>query len=111
MKEFRNTKGWTEHYSSLEELRAAFGKDPVKKRTDDVEKLKAQQEKFAGTCKVCKQPLSYISGSNILACKNELCKGIKMTAKNEDGTDRIWYIPVYRMLNEKGSQIAESLFN
>lgn len=110
MREFRKAKGVTERYTSLEELRTAFGLKAVRKRTTDAEKLKAQREKFVGTCKVCKQPLSWIEGTNTLACKNPECKGVKMTSKNEDGTDKVWYIPVTRMLDSDGMEIALRLF-
>ena len=112
MKEFRLGNGTTEHYTSLEALREGFGLSPVVRRTKDENKLKAQQEKFLGVCKVCKQPMSLIDGCNVLACKNETCKGIKMTSKNEeDGTEKVWYIPVTRVLDEKGATIAHNLFN
>lgn len=111
MKEFRKSKGVTAHYTSLEELRTGFGLKPVKKRTNDSEKLKAQQDKFLGVCKACKKPLSWIEGTNTLACQNPECKGIKMTSKNEDGSERVWYIPVTKILNEKGMSIAENLFS
>ena len=111
MKEFRKSKGVTERYTSLEELRKGFGLKPIKKRTNDEAKLKAQQEKFVGTCRVCKKPLTWIEGTNICACKNPECKGIKMTGTNEDGTEKVWYIPVTRILNDKGMEIAERLFS
>ena len=59
---------------------------------------------------MCGENLSWIEGTNTLACKNAGCKGVKMTGKNEDGTDKVWYIPVTRMLYEEGSKIAERLF-
>ena len=111
MKEFRKAKGVTEHYTSLEDLRKGFGLKPIKKKTNDLDKLKAQQEKFVGTCRVCKKPLTWIEGTNICTCKNPECKGIKMTGENEDGTERVWFIPVTRILNEKGMEIAEKLFS
>ena len=111
MREFRKAKGVTEHYTSLEELRAGFGLKPVVRRTKDENKLKAQQEKFLGTCKVCKQPMTLISGSNVLACQNPECKGIKMTGTNEDRSEKVWYVPVSKVLDEKGFQIAMNLFD
>lgn len=110
MREFRKAKGVTERYTSLDELRIAFGLKATKKRTNDAEKLKAQREKFVGVCKVCKQPLHWIEGTNTLACKNENCKGIKMTGKNIDGTEKVWYIPVIRILDDEGMNIAMRLF-
>ena len=111
MREFRKAKGVTEHYTSLEELRKAWNCKPVKRRTNDAEKLQAQREKFVGVCKVCKQPLTLINGTNVLACQNPDCTGVKMTSKNEDGSEKIWYIPVSRILDEKGMKIAENLFD
>ena len=111
MKEFRMSKGVTEHYTSLEELRKGFGLKPVRKKTNDETKLKAQQEKLVGVCKVCKKPLSWIEGTNVCACQNPECKGVKMTSTNEDGTERFWFVPVTRVLNEKGAEIATNLFS
>lgn len=113
MREFRKAKDVTEHYTSLEELRKSFGLKQVKKRTDDQEKLKAQRDKFVGVCRVCKNPLVWIEGTNILACKNPECKGVKMTSKSEeeDGTEKVWYIPVTRVLDTEGMEIAERLFS
>ena len=112
MKEFRKSKDCTEHYTSLESLRAAWGLKPIqKKRPKTEEALKTAQEKFLGTCRVCKHPLVLINGCNVLACQNSECKGIKMTSKNEeDGTEKVWYIPVSRVLDERGAEIAENLF-
>lgn len=110
MKEIKRSKVASEKYTSLEELRKGFGLSPIKKKTKDEQKLKAQQEKFVGTCRVCKKPLTWIEGTNICACQNPDCKGIKMTGTNEDGTEKVWYVPVTRTLNEKGMEIAERLF-
>ena len=33
-----------------------------------------------------------------------------MTSKNEDGTEKVWYIPVTRILDTEGMEIAERLF-
>ena len=117
MKDFKKIKGTTKTYNSFEEfgkdekLRKQFGLKPIKRRTNDKEKLKAQQEKFVGKCRVCGQHLTWIDGTNTLACKNPDCNGIKMSSKNEDGTEKVWYIPVTRTLDEKGMQIAERLFS
>lgn len=111
MREFRKSKDCTEHYSSLEELRKGFGLKPIKRKTDDAEKLKAQQEKFLGTCRVCKKPLVWITGTNICACQNENCKGTPMKGTNEDGSEKIWYVPVTRILDVKGFEIAMNLFD
>lgn len=98
-------------YTSLEELRDVFGLPPIRKRTNDEEKLKSQQEDIVGKCKVCGSLLSWIEGTNVCACKNPSCKGIKMSSTNDDGTERIWYIPVTKRLSEKGMKRAERLFD
>ena len=110
MREFRKSKDCTEHYTSLEELRTNFGLAPNSRKTKDANKLKAQREKFLGTCKICKQPLSWVENTNVCACKNPSCNGIKMISKNEDGTERAWFIPIIKMLDETGMQIAMNLF-
>ena len=111
MKEFRMSKGVTEHYTSMEALREGWGLKPIKKKTNDENKLKAQQEKLVGTCRVCKKPHVWIEGTNTLVCQNPDCKGMKMTSKNEeDGTEKVWFIPVTRLLNDKGTEIAMNLF-
>lgn len=97
-------------YYSFQELAKDFGCKPVKRRTNDMDKLKSQQEKFAGRCKVCGNVLTYHQGTNVLTCTNPECKGIKMTSKNDDGTERTWFIPVTRMVDETGMEIAINLF-
>ena len=42
MKAYRLSKGVTEHYTSFEELRAAFGLAPVTKQTKNKNKLQEQ---------------------------------------------------------------------
>lgn len=107
----RLSKDTTAHYSSFEEVAKAWGCKPVKKKTNNTDKLQKQQEKFVGKCKVCGQNLTYLSNTNALACTNAECKGIKMTAKNEDGTDRVWFVPVTRTVDDKGMEIAINLFS
>lgn len=110
MREFRKSKDCTAYYTSFDELREGFGMKPIKRKTDDAKKLVAQQEKFLGTCKVCKKKLNFIKGTNVLACQNPDCNGVKMTGINEDGIEVNWYIPVTKMLNSKGMEIAMNLF-
>ena len=99
------SKGTTAHYNSLEELRADYGFKPVTNRTADENKLEKQKEQFVGKCKVCGQPMSFIPGTNVLACKNENCKGIKIKKGEQE-----FYIPVSRVLDEKGADIGNTLF-
>ena len=110
MKEFRKGKNCTEHYTSFDELRQAFGLKPVVKRTNDIEKLTAQREKFLGTCPYCKEKLSYVGG-NVIVCKNEKCNGKKVEKENEDGTKSIMYYPYIKLLNNQGAEIASNLFD
>lgn len=110
-KKLRLSKDTTACYHSFEEAAKAWGCRPVKKKTDDAEKLQKQQEKFVGKCKVCGQDLTYIYGTNVLACTNEACKGIKMIGKNEDGSERVYYVPVIRTVDETGMEIALNIFS
>lgn len=85
----------------------AFGQKEYKV---DEKKIKEQREKLCGICKVCGEPLQYVGG-NVLACKNEKCRGYKHTRTNEAGEEITYYTPVFRLLDEKGSAIAQRLFN
>jgi len=95
-----------ERFNSFEELRETWGLKPILKRTKDSEKLVKQRNRFLGVCKACGGSLSYITGTNVLSCKSETCKGMKF--ERSDGTE--YYIPINRLLDEKGVQIAEALF-
>lgn len=88
-----------------------FGLDPVTLRTKDENKLKKQREKFGGVCPVCKQPLTFIPGTNVLACKNEKCKGRERTVTNKDGETKKVYTPVTRLLDAEGAKIGRTLFD
>lgn len=76
------------------------------KRTKDEQRLKKQREKFLGTCKFCKQPMTWVKGSNILVCNNEKCEGL--VVKDKDGIV-LEKIPYSRLLTGEGSDIAETL--
>lgn len=110
MREFRLGKDDTAHYSSLEEMREALG-SKVKQKSISKDELEKRRNNFVKTCRCCDQPLTYISGTNTLACKNPNCKGMKHTSKNSDGTEKVWFTPVTRILNEKGLRMAMSLFD
>lgn len=105
MKEYRNGKGVKEHYTSLEEMAKAWNIKTSKKNRN-AEELKAKQEKFLGKCRACGELLTYVSGSNVVCCKNPKCKGINISQKGEEPR----YIPVSRTLDEKGMSIAMNLF-
>ena len=110
MKEMKARKNCTKHYTSFAELRADFGLPPLSTSIRNKEKLEKIRNEFVGVCKCCGTNLTYISGTNTLACQNEKCKGFKHVEKNEDGTDKVWYTPFIRVLDEKGLKKALRLF-
>ena len=87
-----------------------YGLEPVSFRTKDQNKLQKQREKFARICPVCKQPMVYIPGTNVFACKNEKCRGRERTVKTDDGEKKI-SSSVYYTLDEEGFRIAQHLFD
>ena len=111
MKNFRMPKGVTEHYTSLEELRTAYGLKAVIKQTKDEEKLKKQRENFCNhyRCKSCGMPMTYI-GSSIMTCTNEKCKGIKHERKDADENTIVTYSVSYELLDDHFSEVAQNLF-
>lgn len=111
MKEFRKSKGVTEHYTSLEELREAFGLKPVIKQTKDKDKLQKQRENFSNhyKCKACGQPMTYL-GESMMACTNEKCKGIKNERTDSDGNLIVTYSVSYELLNDKFTERARNIF-
>ena len=111
MKAYRLSKGVTEHYTSLEELRAAFGLKPLTKQTKNNDKLAIQRSRFCNKnlCPVCKQPMEWIGG-NLLVCKNENCTGYKHEVDTDMGENNIYYTPVFKILDEKSAEIANNLF-
>ena len=112
MREYRLSKDTTEHYTSLEELRKAFGCKPIIKRTADEKKLESQREVFNGKhiCKSCNKPMFWISGTSVMSCKNPDCKGIKNVRTDLDGNEIVTYFPSYDLLDTLGAEIAENLF-
>lgn len=107
----KNNKNGKVYYSFDELGQEVFGLKPLKQVTNDKQKLESQREKFLGTCPFCKEPLTYIFETNILACQNENCKGKKITIKNKDGEEQDIYKPYYKMLSNKGSKIGTILFD
>lgn len=95
-------------YYSFEDVAIAMGFQINTKKKDE-KKIAKQKEKLLGVCPVCKEPMNYVSGTNIISCKNEKCKGYKRTKETTDG-EKVWYDPVFRTLDEKGSAIARRLF-
>lgn len=113
MKDYRPSKGETAHYTSLEQLCTALNIPKMQRRSRDKSKLESDQSKFLGTCRTCGQSLHYIAGTNVLVCNNPDCKGRKLPSRTSDENAEVVedrYVPVMRILNEKGSEIAENLF-
>lgn len=113
MNNYRLGGGFTEHYSSFEELAKAYGIPPVKKKTSDKDKLKKQQEKFCERhkCRGCGQPMEFLHGSNTMICKNPSCKGIKIERLDAEGNTFVSYLPSYDILDSKGADIANNIFS
>lgn len=111
MREFRKANGVTEHYTSLEELRANWGLKPIIKKTKDAERLQKQRENFCNRhrCKACGQPMSYIGGT-AMTCTNEKCRGIKEERTDKDGNVIVTYSVSYSLLDDKGAEIAGNIF-
>ena len=113
MRSFRMSKGDTEHYTSFEELRVAWGLKPVIKQTKDKEKLNKQRENFCSKhlCPACRQPMTYSGVGNQLVCRNEKCLGIKHEQKNaETGEVKVWYSPAFDLLDDLAAEIASNIF-
>lgn len=111
MKHFRLSKGVTEHYTSLEDLRAAYGLKPFIKQTKDETKLQKQRENFCShyRCESCGSLMTYI-GSSVMACTNEKCRGIKRERKDADGNTIVSYSVSCEILDNHFSEVAENLF-
>lgn len=112
MSNYRASKGTTEHYTSMEEMRAAWGLKPFTKRTSDKKKLKEQREKFLNKhkCKACGLPMTYVHG-NIMACNNPDCKGIEIKREDKEGNEFVTYINSFCTLDDIGAEIAANIFN
>lgn len=113
MKEYRLGKNTTEHYTSMEALRAAFGCKPIKKRTSDDKKLEGQRNAFIGKhrCKACNKSMMWVNGTSVMSCTNPDCKGIKYVRTDADGNEIITYLPSYDLLDSVGAEIASNLFS
>ena len=112
MKAYRLSKGVTEHYTSFEELRSAWGLKEFTKQTKDKEKLEKQRERFCSShlCQACKKPMTWIGG-NIMSCQNPSCNGIKHEQVNPDtGETKVWYSTSFSLLDDKGAEISSNLF-
>ena len=110
MSKERLQKDVTGHYNSFQDLAKDFGLAPATHRTKDTEKLKSQRDKIAGKCKVCGETLTHISDTNVFACTNEKCKGVKISKVNRDGETKVSFIPVVKVVEGVGSKIVENIF-
>ena len=89
-----------DRYFSLQEIPGAV---KIVKPTYNQKK----KDKFAGICRICKTPMSYINGTNVIVCTNEKCSGLK---KNTDESEEKIFKPIFRLLDDKGIDIAAKLF-
>lgn len=94
------------HFNSFEELREAWGMNPPASKAPQKNKIEEKKKAFLSTCRVCKCPLHYVQGTNALVCKNAKCGG--MSIKRKDGS--VVIVPISRTLDEKGLEIALTLF-
>lgn len=100
-------------YESFQELcQDYYHMKPTTKTTKDPEKLKSQQEKFLGRhkCKACGELMTWIPGTSTMVCKNEKCKGIKISRTDNEGNEIISYVPSYDLLDTLGFEIAQNIF-
>ena len=64
------------------------------------------RQKFLGKCSVCGKTLKKVDGVNLLRCDNAVCSGVTVRRNGESSQE-----PYYRMLNDRGMEIYEHLFN
>lgn len=100
---WKDKKG-TVHYNSFEEL------SNNNKKKNRIQDLEAKQKKFVGVCKICKEPMTWIPGTNVVSCTNPECKGIEVKKKDVEGEDVIIHIPVNRVISSDSMGYAERLF-
>nr|DAZ58788.1 MAG TPA: NAD-dependent DNA ligase C4 zinc finger domain [Caudoviricetes sp.] len=112
MKNYRMSKGTTEHYTSFKDLRESWGLPKITNKTRDTKKLKKQQESFLSKhiCRACGNPLTY-TGGNIMTCTNPDCKGIKIEREDKEGNVITSYITSVHLLDSVGEKIAHNIFS
>ena len=112
MSTYRLSQGTTEHYTSLQDLRSAWGLKEITKKTNDEKKLSAQQERFCKRhkCPACGSPMEHITG-NIMTCTNSKCLGVKNERIDKEGNIIIEYSTSYDLLDDIGAVIAETIFH
>lgn len=109
-KEMNKSINGKRYYSFDEVGQELFGLKPMKRVTRDKQKLASQREKFLGICPYCKQPTTYVYGTNALVCRNEDCKGKKIVKTYEDGTETIEYRPFIKLLSDNRADIGMIIF-
>lgn len=90
-----------------------FGMKPLNRKTNDKQKLAAQQEKMEGTCPYCHQRAKFVVGTNVIVCANPKCSGKKIVVKGDPETglpDTYISRPFIRMLNDNAATIANTIF-
>lgn len=95
---------------AFQNLRKEFGLKPLDTRAP---KKESQLKKFTTrhTCQSCKQPLTWVVGTNVCSCTNPKCQGLKRIKKNvTEGEDPNYYVLSYHTLASSEEKIAESLF-
>lgn len=95
-------------YFSFDEL--PFPKKKHKKNNKKIDELRERFEK-RHKCIVCEQPMTWVEGTNVMACRNPECKGKKVEKVLPDETVKIEYKPYYHTLDAKGVLIAETLYS
>lgn len=98
-------------YSSFRELAKSMNLKPVTHVTKNEEKLKKQQDFFRSKhkCKACGNPMTWVGG-NIMTCLEPSCRGIKITKEDDDGNKIISYVTSYKLLDNRGAEIASNIF-
>ena len=109
MREYRLSKDTTEHYTSLQELRAAWG---CKEKVKDAVKMKGLQDKFCEKykCPACDMPMGYIGGG-LMTCVNDKCKGIRNEREDKEGNKYVTYDVSYKYVKDYDSSYAEYIFS
>lgn len=94
-------------YFSFAELPTSKSNNKTNKKQN--EELKTKFEK-RHTCKICKQPMTYLDGTNVCVCQNPDCKGKKVKVVLSDGTEKNEFRPYFHTLDEVGVSIATRIY-
>lgn len=106
MRESKRSKEF-KTFDSLDDLRKAYGLRPINMQTKNKKRLESQREFFESRhlCPLCKQPMKYVEGTNIMVCLNEECEGYNRNVGNE-----VVNYSAFHMLDDKGAEIATNIF-